>query len=161
VKLGTRSLLCGAHQFVLHPLFLLIAWTQLYGVPCDPRLWLAFLVHDLGYFGLPNMDGPEGKLHVEFGARLMSIFGKEWGDFTRYHSRSYAALNGAQPSRLCAADKLATCLVPAGLYLFMVNLSGEIEEYMADTPAADQRDWFAKICAGSQRWIAQQPHTYA
>lgn len=156
MNLGTRSLLCGAHQFVLHPLFLVIAWTMLYGLPCDPRLWIAFFVHDLGYFGLPNMDGPEGKRHVERGARIMSIFGKEWADFTRFHSRSYAALNGAQPSRLCAADKLATCLVPAWLYLLTVNLSGEITEYMSDTPSLDQRDWFAMICTNSRRWISQQ-----
>jgi hypothetical protein len=159
VKLGTRSLLCGAHQFVLHPLFVAIAWTQLYGFPLDPRLWLAFLLHDVGYFGLSNMDGAEGKKHVELGGRLMSIFGREWGDLTRYHSRSYAALDGAQPSRLCAADKLATCLVPVGLYLFMVNLSGEIEEYMADAPGLTQRDWFALICNDSRKWIARQTLT--
>ncbi len=161
MKLGTRSLLCGAHQFVLHPLFVAVAWTQLFGFPVDPRLWVAFFVHDLGYLGLPNMDGPEGKRHVERGARIMSIFGQKWADFARYHSRSYAALNGAQPSRLCAADKLATCLVPVWLYLFMVNLTGEIEEYMADTPSTDQRAWFTAICTSSQAWIARQPDTCA
>ena len=157
MKVGTRSLLCGAHQCVLHPLFVFIAWTKLYGFPFDPRLWLAFLLHDIGYFGRSNMDGPEGKRHVELGARLMGIFGPQWADFTRYHSRSYATLDGVLPSRLCAADKLATCLVPVRLYLFMVNLSGEIKEYMAVAePGLTQRDWFASICAVSRRWIASQ-----
>jgi hypothetical protein len=161
VKLGTRSLLFGAHQFILHPLFVAIAWTRLNGFPIDPRLWLAFGIHDIGYFELPNMDGPEGKRHVERGARIMSIFGQEWADFSRFHSRSYAALYGAEPSELCAADKLATCLVPVWLYLFMVNLTGEIDEYMADAPASSQRAWFASICAHSQAWIALQLHSHA
>jgi hypothetical protein len=155
VKLGTRSLLFGAHQFVLHPIFLAIAWTKLFGPPVDPRLWVAFIVHDLGYFGLPNMDGPEGKRHVEFGAAIMNLFGKEWGDFARYHSRSYAQLCGAQPSRLCAADKLATCLVPTPLYLFLVNLTGEVEEYLANAKETDQRVWHQSICDKSLLWIAE------
>jgi len=161
MKLGTRSVLFGAHQFLLHPIFLAIAWTMLYGFPFDPRLWVSFFVHDLGYIGLPNMDGPEGKLHVERGARIMSIFGSEWADFARFHSRSYASLHGAAPSRLCAADKLATCIVPARLYLFMVNLTGEIHEYMANTPAANQREWFTAICADSRQWIEKQSHVCA
>jgi hypothetical protein len=27
----------------------------------QPALWIAFFVHDLGYLGKPNMDGPEGR----------------------------------------------------------------------------------------------------
>jgi hypothetical protein len=154
VKLGTKSLLFGAHQCILHPLCLAIAWTRLYGFPGDPRLWLAFLVHDFGYFGCPNMDGPEGKLHVDLGAKIMSIFGEDWGNFTRYHSRSYAGIAGVPPSRLCVADKLATCLVPARLYLLMVNLTGEIHEYMAVSSHTDQQAWYEALCASSRKWVA-------
>jgi hypothetical protein len=50
MKIGTRSLLFGAHQFLLHPLCVAIAWTMLYGFPTDPRLWMAFLIHDAGYY---------------------------------------------------------------------------------------------------------------
>lgn len=74
MKLGTKSVLFGVHCFLLHPIFVAIAWIRLYGFPFDPRIWVAFFVHDLGYWGKPNMDGPEGELHVEFGAKVMSIF---------------------------------------------------------------------------------------
>jgi hypothetical protein len=71
MKIGTKSVLFGAHCFLLHPWFVLWAWIKLYGFPWDPRLWVAFFVHDLGYWGKPNMDGPEGETHVELGAKIM------------------------------------------------------------------------------------------
>lgn len=74
MKVGTKSILFGAHCFFLHPIFVAIAYTKLYGFPFDPRLWIAFFVHDLGYWGKPNMDGPEGETHVELGAKIMHIF---------------------------------------------------------------------------------------
>ena len=74
MRVGTKSVLFGAHQFLIHPWFVAAAWWRLYGFPWDPRLWVAFFVHDLGYLGKPNMDGPEGERHVEFGARVMHWF---------------------------------------------------------------------------------------
>ena len=62
MNVGTRSLLFGVHQFAIHPWFVAAAWWRLYGFPFDPRLWVAFFVHDLGYWGKPNMDGAEGDL---------------------------------------------------------------------------------------------------
>lgn len=64
MKIGTRSVLYGAHCFLLHPWFVAAAWWQLYGIPWDPRLWVAFFVHDIGYVGKPNMDGVEGEAQV-------------------------------------------------------------------------------------------------
>jgi hypothetical protein len=80
MKIGTRSVIYGAHQFVLHPLFVALAWWKLYSFPFDPRLWVAFFVHDLGYIGKPNLDGPEGESHVELGAAIMGVFGSKWAD---------------------------------------------------------------------------------
>lgn len=71
MRIGTKTLLFGSHQFLIHPLFLAAAWTKLYGFPWDPRLWVAFFVHDLGYWGKPNLDGAEGDTHPELGARIM------------------------------------------------------------------------------------------
>lgn len=130
MKVGTKSVLYGAHCFLIHPIFVLIAWIKLYGFPWDPRLWIAFFVHDLGYWGKPNMDGPEGETHIELGARIMDIFGREWYYFSRYHSRFTAKYDGVNYSRLCVADKLAVSLEPMWLYLPRVNWSGEIHEYM-------------------------------
>lgn len=132
MKIGTKSVLFGAHCFFLHPWFVAWSWWRLYGFPWDPRLWLAFFVHDIGYLGNPNMDGPEGELHPYTGARIMMVFGRRWYEFTLYHSRFLAKKNGAHFSKLCVADKLAITLTPNWLYLPMVRATGEIREYMKD-----------------------------
>lgn len=142
MKIGTKSVLYGAHCFFLHPIFVFLAWWKLYGFPWDPRLWIAFIVHDLGYWGKPNMDGPEGEEHVRFGAELMhawfdghlwdgddipSLY--KWYNFCLYHSRYWAKHNDEPPSRLCFADKLAFVITPAWLYKLSVYLTGEWKEY--------------------------------
>jgi hypothetical protein len=173
VKIGTRSLLFGVHQVFLHPWFVAVAWWKLYGFPRDFRLWFAFVIHDWGYWGKPNMDGPEGETHPEWAARVMSrLFDdrdgraanvpcafedtmaekdhwkldcRYWHDFTLFHSRFYAKLNHKQPSRLCAADKLAIGLMPVWLYLPLAWLTGELAEYMegknARMPSGDRAAW--------------------
>ena len=97
MTVGTKSVLYGAHCFFLHPWFVAAAWWKLYGFPWDPRLWVAFFVHDLGYLGKPNMDGPEGERHVELGAQIMSVFGLEWANFSLYHSRFIAKRDKQKP----------------------------------------------------------------
>ena len=145
IPIGTKSVLFGAHCFFLHPWYVALAWSKLYGFPWDPRLWVAFFVHDIGYLGKPNMDGPEGERHVELGARIMHrLFDvwlgnscymdgtpvTDWHDFSLYHSRHYAKQAGAQPSRLCHADKLAFTYQIKPLYLWMTRLTGELDEYL-------------------------------
>lgn len=148
MTVGTKSVLFGAHCFFLHPLFVARAWWKLYGFPWDPRLWVAFFVHDLGYIGRVNMDGPEGESHPELGARIMSFLfddidcrhcgfrfhsectDDKWYNFCLYHSRYYAKRDGQPFSRLCVADKLVTSIEPKWLYLWRVKLSGEIYEYL-------------------------------
>jgi hypothetical protein len=78
MKIGTRSILFGAHQFLIHPWFVAEAWRRLFGFPWDPRLWVLFFVHDLGYLGKPNMDGEEGEMHPLLGARIMALFDGHW-----------------------------------------------------------------------------------
>lgn len=158
MKIGTKSILFGVHQFVLHPLFLVVAWWKLYGFPFDPRLWLAFFVHDLGYVGKPNMDGPEGKMHPVLGAMIMGAwFGNKWRDFCFYHSRYTAQMDGTAPSRLCVADKLVTCITPVWLFLMLANLTGELREYMADSPGEMQnltpRAWVAQAKKHCRNWV--------
>lgn len=174
LSLGTKSVLFGAHAFYLHPWFVAYAWWKLYGFPWDPRLWVAFFVHDLGYIGKPNMDGEEGELHPYWGASLMGVlFGHRWFTFTLAHSRYLAKRLGVQPSRLCIADKLALGITPAWLYLPMVKATREIVEYLdrAHRRAAsneqlsgDERTavtsnapevWFAGVQAYMHRWVAE------
>lgn len=151
MQIGTKSVLFGAHCFVFHWLYVAEGWRRLYGFPFDPRLWVAFVVHDLGYIGKPNMDGDEGERHVYLGATIMgqvfddtrlgtvldALFGtvrqhnaQSWWGFSAYHSRFIAKQNSMPPSRLCIADKLAITLVPWWIYLPMTRATGELAEYM-------------------------------
>lgn len=131
MKVGTKSLLFGVHQVFLHPWFVAFSWWKLYGFPWDPRLWVAFFVHDLGYWGKPNMDGPEGEQHPRLGARIMYLlFDHEWSDFCLFHSRFFSRHFGEEPSRLCYADKMAIVVTPWWIYLPLARLSGELDEYM-------------------------------
>ena len=131
MRVGTKSVIFGVHATLVHPFFVAYAWSRLFGFSWDPRLWVAFLVHDLGYIGKANMEGSEGQQHVVLGGRIMGwLFGPEWRDFTLCHSRHWAERVGMKYSKLCLADKLAFVLTPAWLYLPMARLSGELGEYM-------------------------------
>lgn len=146
MNVGTKSLLFGVHQVFIHPFWVALAWWKLYGFPWDPRLWVAFVVHDWGYWGCPEMDGPKGDLHPYRGAEIMhflfdtprwskgsvyiegSMF--YWRHFCLYHSRFLAKQHDQQPSKLCMADKLAMYYEPWWLYLPRAWASGELKEYV-------------------------------
>jgi hypothetical protein len=196
MRIGTKSVLFGAHQFLIHPWFVAWAWKKLYGFPRDPRLWVAFFVHDLGYWGKPNMDGKEGEWHPMLGSRIMWFLfdrecwdehwlwglvteycnrrwghqkqGMSWGSFSLYHSRYLAKSVGHPYSRLCVADKLAIALTPAWLYLPLVNLTGEIKEYLKNAQVResnhwkptgyDQRKWYAQLRTYMTEWAETHKH---
>lgn len=150
MTVGTKSLLFGVHCFFIHPITVAIAWIKLFGFPFDPRIWISFIVHDWGYFGCTDMDGESGKYHPKVGADIMSaLFGKEWGDFCLYHSRSVARSHNAKPSLLCIADKLAWSIEPYWLYLPRAKMSGELKEYMKSAegrlPFSNEREWYSEI----------------
>lgn len=131
MKVGTKSVIFGAHCILIHPFFVAWAWWKLYGFPADPRLWAAFFVHDMGYLGKPNMDSLEGEQHVDLGGRIMGwLFGVRWREFVLCHSRHLAKRLGKRYSRLCVADKLAFVMTPAWMYIPMAQASGELAEYM-------------------------------
>jgi len=159
MTIGTKTILFGVHQFAIHPWFVAWGWWKLYGIPWDIRLWIAFFLHDLGYIGKPNLDGPEGEEHPEWAAGVMGwFFGEKWGFFCRYHSRFLAKRDGQSFSRLCVADKLAIGLYPSWLYLPLARLSGELNEYMqgqgARTPAGERGPglWFRDVQRYCTEW---------
>lgn len=200
MRIGTKSVLFGVHQFLLHPIMLAIGWWKAYGFRrvaigeqwvirqrryqrleteyaslFRPALWVAFVVHDLGYLGKPNMDGPEGETHPELGARIMRwLFGEPWGDFVLLHSRYYSKRLGRPVSPLCFADKWVIVLEPWWLYLPRVWMSGELREFIAnaqnrvrgsshgltddeaaDLGSGDARRWHRGMCHYMRRWIAE------
>jgi hypothetical protein len=182
--------LYGAHQFLLHPFFVAAGWWELYGFPFDPRLWAAFFLHDLGYFGKPNMDGPEGETHVFGGAKVLGwLFDTEaatpswfarslgrlpalafgprapggltWYCFSFYHSRFMSKRYKCPVSPLCYADKLAIVKTPAWLYLPLVRLSGEIGEYMALSEQKEGAKYASMVIyADSQRQWFENMRAY-
>ena len=185
MKVGTKSILFGVHQFILHPITVFIAWWKLYGFPNKIQYYVAFIVHDWGYWGKPNMDGKEGETHPELGAKIMHrLFDNRmvgnhilpierandkfyeiffiWYNFTLYHSRYYAKRNNAQISKLCVADKYAFCVLPKWLYLLLCNMSGEIKEYMITSrqregkePLTNQSEWYDRVYKYMQDWTKE------
>lgn len=195
MRIGTKSVLFGAHCLLIHWIFVARGWHRLHGFKrvqigsrlryrrgmpyhvgvfahlLHPALWVAFLVHDLGYFGKPNMDGPEGEQHPRLGAAIMRfLFGGPWPSFVLYHSRFLAKQNAQRPSALCMADKLAFPLTPRWLYLPMVRATGEIHEYMAKAdsmnqtgskydgmhhPRATQEEWWNDVAAYVTKYVEE------
>lgn len=130
MKIGTRSLLFGCHQVLLHPLFVLAAWIRLYGLP-GPSALLAIIVHDWGYLGCSDMDGPSGGDHPFRVADALHLLGLDKaavlvGRHSRFACRIAAC---TAPSRLMYADKLGTALMPAWLWGLLAKMTGEYQEY--------------------------------
>lgn len=160
MKVGTKSVLFGVHCFFIHPFFVAAAWRRLYGFPRDPRLWVAFLLHDIGYLGKPNMDSIEGERHVLLGGLIMGwLFGRTWREFTLCHSRHWAKRLGKPYSKLCVADKLAFVLTPMWMYLPMARASGELAEYMRVASARQPGGKFSNFemrllkCRNPEVWL--------
>lgn len=134
MKSGTKSVLFGVHQFLIHPILVARAWWIIYREL--PRLheWAAIVTHDLGYWGAPNIDGPEGENHpvimAEWWEKHFGTFGMKVANEILGHSRFHAQKNNLPLSRLFRPDKLSSALYPKWLYLLLGNLSGEIREYM-------------------------------
>lgn len=143
MRLGTKSLLFGCHQFAIHPLFVLIAWRKLYRpnptgkyavFRLPPLFWriVAAIIHDWGYWGCQTMDGPCGDQHSIWGANAIYKLSKNywWYEELLCHSRFFAKRVGRVPSNFCWVDKLATAIYPSWLWATLAWMSGEGWEYL-------------------------------
>ena len=168
MKIGTKSLLFGVHQFILHPLLTLWGWVILYGWSAEKyglvwwKLLVCFAVHDWGYWDRSDIDGDEGVYHVSKGAYLahkMDCYtDNRYYNLCLLHSRSFSqeilynridrfghprlhqwGIEARQPSMLCWADKLGTAMMPTWLWVFLARLSGELNEYR-NNPKYNSRD---------------------
>jgi len=133
MKVGTKSLLFGCHQFIIHPLFVLLAWAM-QGGHVTWKMVLAIIVHDWGYWDCSMMDGEEGEAHPVVGAHITIILTRdvEIAEEVFFHSRFWAAKCDRPPSRLCWADKWGTALYPHWLWATLAYMSGEGWEYMGN-----------------------------
>jgi hypothetical protein len=174
MKIGTKTVLFGAHCLLIHPFFVAWGWKTLFGFPLDPRLWFAFALHDIGYIGRSDIDGRSGEEHVILGARIMGLlFGPKWADECYRHSRYWSQRMGLSVSRLCLADKLAFAITPGWLYIPMTRWTGELAEYMQrsrERQAGDRRftdeemallksddpyRWLRGLQSYTLRWVEQ------
>lgn len=169
LPIGTRSLLFGSHQFILHPIYVAKGWKKVYGsYPKNWRMYVVFVVHDWGYWGLEEMEGFTALYHPTTGANIAgkllgysplpkNLLARDWNSGTwwalsAYHSRAYAKHMGADPSLLMIPDKLATVLLPSWLLGLMYFLSGEHEHYREHAHALEFSDYPNSPWAAAQ-WI--------
>jgi hypothetical protein len=150
MKTGTKSLLFGVHQFAYHPVTVYLAWLRLYRRLPNAGETLCILIHDWGYWGKQYMDDEAGERHPELAAKIARrLLGPEYERLCLFHSRHYARNAGAEPSKLCWADKLSILFYPRWFYLALARASGELIEYRLAASRAgllptgfSDREWF-------------------
>jgi len=172
MKMGTKSVLFGVHAFWFHPLVVALAWKHIY------RRWptisecIVIFCHDLGYWGKSAMDSPDGKTHPVAGAHIASHLVYFWCRLkfqsratamengyrafwlALYHSKYYADVNTEQVSELYLPDKACVLFEPNWFYLLRARASGEITEYVRNSPFGGKcvfADDFCPIC--EEDWL--------
>lgn len=155
MRVGTKSVIFGVHQFIIHPILVAKAWRLLYEVSPSIREWACIVTHDLGYLGCRDMDGEDGVLHPFLGAWIMAaLFGAEEQNLALLHSRKIAKILGRPESKLCAPDKISILLYPTWLYLLLGRASGEIQEYKQrmNMPHLDDLEWLEATRQQAYAW---------
>jgi hypothetical protein len=128
---GTKSLLFGDHQFIIHPIYVTAAWIKCYKKLPNPKEQICIIIHDWGYWGKPNMDGEEGERHPIWAADFADKhFGVRYHDLCLYHSRFLSKWHKHQVSKLCLPDKVGVGMMPVWLWVTLGKMSGEVYEYM-------------------------------
>lgn len=157
MKMGTKSLLFGVHQFIWHPFTVARAWRDINGRWPTWRQAVCIFVHDWGYWGCAEMDGKEGEQHPYAGAAIAHWLLDEpesttWKKFCLGHSRTMSRILGMETSELCHADKLCIAFDPAWFYILRARATGEMAEYRANADrcgfmpaAAPDRCWHTKM----------------
>ena len=162
MKVGTKSLLFGVHCFFIHPLWVALAWWKLYGFPLDPRLWVAFIAHDWGYWGSPEMDGPTGDLHPYVGAKIMHWLFDGW-EYRDTSDFSYSLELQTEGWSICGVSEdhqiLSLCRRNPQWYDFCVNHSRFLAKQCGMQPSrlcmAD------KLSLGLEPWWLYLPRAWA
>lgn len=166
LNVGTKSVLFGVHCFFWHPITVAAGWWLYHGrMPNRLHEWLAIIFHDVGYIGCSDMDGPSGVSHphrsaqpfVRLASRVPSAGFVYTAGLIYGHSRSFAAKHGLPTSSLYAPDKLCVLFDPSWFYLLRARLSGEIWEYIRNSPTPDATppEWLRNYKAEVRRRILQ------
>lgn len=180
MKRGTLSILFGVHQFLWHPFTIWRAWRYLYKENPGWFYLVCIFCHDLGYWGKPDMDGPEGQTHPEGGAKIakwivlhwMRLIGKpdaiachyaeQAHDISLCHSTHYAQAKGLSVSSLYLPDKVCVLFDPPWFYKLRARLSGELAEYVSNANRKMESDWGPFHSADSWlNWYRSRMHRKA
>ena len=134
MQIGTKTLLYGNHQFILHPLFVGAAWVKYYHKLPNHKEAICIAIHDWGYWGKPNLDGKEGEQHPIWAATWAFLHLDNEKDSTGWfipkyfklclHHSSFLAKKQNRPvSRMCIPDKLAVAMMPIWLIVLLGKLT--------------------------------------
>lgn len=129
---GTKSYLIGCHQFLLHPLWVLLAWLDTYKSWPTWREFVCMLIHDVGVCGRDYLKGNNKEGHGELGAFwAYKLFGMEYGLFCLGHSDEelleceYKDTDiRAARSKLFIPDKLSFLYAPLWWLKFVQQVEG-------------------------------------
>ncbi|MDH5541934.1 MAG: hypothetical protein OEY64_03105 [Nitrospinota bacterium] len=161
MKLGTKTLLFGVHQVVIHPLLVTIAWCKLYKSFPSFKELVCIIIHDWGYWGKASLKCEDGDRHPELGAKIAGkLFGPEWSDFILGHSSFYIVRHHIKRSKLLAPDKYWHCFTPFWFYRWLSVPTGEMKHYrelgharqVARFEASDE-EWYEELKRASQQKV--------
>lgn len=161
MKQGTRSTLIGCHQFIWHPLFVIIGWVMRHSR--FPKFWeiVCIFVHDWGVWGTDYLSDPKNKkLHPELGAKIAKkFFGNKGWHLVAGHSLEYikywddlnrplfSSWDKIEISDLYYADKYSYLVIPNFLLRLqawgeknMINPDSVKVRMMAITALSEKRD---------------------
>lgn len=140
MNIGTKSLLFGAH-WPLHNVAVALAWKWLYGTWPTVRELAAIALHDVGYVGCPEMDGPVGTTHPRLGAEIARhTLGEDMARLIEGHSKGFADAFGLPLSKLYGPDKCSHMFEPICWYVFRTRLTGELKMYRSMNHGASPRN---------------------
>lgn len=107
---GTRSYLFGCHQFLIHPLVVLIAWKKIYKRYPKPWEIVCIFLHDIGHIGKEYLTNYEEKrMHWKLGASIaFSLFGLKGLLLVGGHTSK----SELKRSKLFWADKYSWLIAP-------------------------------------------------
>lgn len=159
IPVGTQSVLWGVHAFWFHPITVWLAFCRVHRR--IPALWetVGILFHDVGYWGCKTMDGEDGVNHpyrgAEIAGKVVGIFSRQRGWDVRalclFHSSTFSKKCNVPPSELYLPDKCALLFDPKPFYLFRARLSGELTEYILNSPKKDAESWYTYYRASVEK----------
>ena len=153
MRIGIKSLLFGAHQFIYHPLLVFLAWVNLYGLP-NWREIICIIIHDWGYYKCYTLDGEDDLFHSKIGANIaLKLFGVYEYKLCLLHSRRYAKFVKMPVSKLGCADKYSFGYEWRFFYLLRTNLTGEIKAFRHEFfEEGTDNEWFNKNQIKMVKW---------